>query len=110
MGMAMLLEISGYDVLKASNAREAVSRALSASLSCIILSISLPGGNSMEILRSLRGLTGATDMPVVLIAPPDLRLEESSGFVPGRDRRLVPSFRPMDLLNAVLKVSQRVSA
>ena len=103
--LAALLEGAGHRVVAAADAREAVSRALAFTPGCIVLDMSLRGGDPSEILRSLKGLSTRGDVPAILIAPPGLRIDAASGFRPDRDARFPPTFRPADLLGAVARLT-----
>ena len=103
LALTSLLERAGHRALCVSDARAALSAAIATSPACIVLDLPLPGAEAAEVLRMLRGLSRAREVPVVLIAAPDLPVDRSAGLRPDVDQRLPPTVRPEVLLKAVAR-------
>ncbi len=63
--LGSLFEKSGYEVVLASDGREALDKLATAPLSLVILDLNLPGMGGLEVLEAMR--TDGTDVPVVVI-------------------------------------------
>ena len=61
------LERAGYNLIKASNGREAIEAAKRERPEIAVLDILMPEMNGIEALRELKGLEWAGNIPIVLI-------------------------------------------
>ncbi|HEX2294144.1 MAG TPA: response regulator [Actinomycetota bacterium] len=99
----MTLEGNGYEVVEASTAAEAVTRAITESPGLILLDIRLPDAEGFEVLKTLKGTPELADIPVVMMSahssPPTLRRAETIGS----HDYLIKPFKQDALLDLVRK-------
>jgi DNA-binding response OmpR family regulator len=97
----MTLEGSGYDVVEATTAAEAIVRAHEARPDLILLDIRLPDAEGFEVLRALRATPEFATTPIVMMSahssPPTLRRAETIGS----HDYLIKPFKYDDLLETV---------
>lgn len=99
------LEREGFVVIAASDGREGLRRAATA-LDLVVLDLTLPGLDGLELLRRLRALV---PVPVVVLTA---RAEESDrvqGLELGADDYVVKPFSPRELVARVRAVLRRTS-
>jgi len=67
-------ERSGFSVELATNGDDAIAKFKAGRPDILLIDILLPGKNGIEVIREIRGLSGGTDTPAVVIS----NLEEAS--------------------------------
>jgi PAS domain S-box-containing protein len=92
--LARLLEISGHDVLVASNGAAAVDQAASMSPDVVLLDIGMPGMDGYELARRLRQLPKGSDMRLIAMTGYGGREDRARSADSGIDHHLV---KPLDL-------------
>jgi len=66
-GMAILLRMEGFQVTSATNGYEALRVAESARPDLVITDIVMPGLDGIEMIKSLRRISGFTSLPIVVL-------------------------------------------
>jgi CheY-like chemotaxis protein len=69
--MRRLLEMSGYEVVEATNGEDAVRLAESERPDLILMDLSLPVIDGLAATRAIRKLNGFTDTPIVAVSAHD---------------------------------------
>jgi DNA-binding response OmpR family regulator len=98
------LQAEGYEVVTAQNGEEALSKALTDPLDCVVLDWMLPGRSGIEVLNGLR--KAGKRLPVLMLTARDAVEDRISGLDSGADDYLVKPFAFAELL-ARLRVMLR---
>jgi CheY-like chemotaxis protein len=69
--MKKLLEMSGYQVVEATNGREAVEFAARFKPQIILMDLSLPFIDGLAATRQIRSLPGLSDVPIIAVSAHD---------------------------------------
>ena len=69
--MGRLLELSGFEVVEATNGREAVEVALREQPEIILMDLSLPYIDGLAATRRIRSLPGLANIPIVAVSAHD---------------------------------------
>jgi two-component system, OmpR family, response regulator MprA len=102
-----ILAYDGYSVASASSGNEALTRTLEHPPDLIVLDITLPGLNGLEVARRLRA--AGDYVPILMLTARDAVADRVEGFETGADDYLVKPFAPEELLariNALLRRNQ----
>jgi DNA-binding response OmpR family regulator len=100
-----LLERSGYDVLTATDGKQALERVEQAHPDLIILDVLMPYIDGREVLRRLRQAGDWT--PVILLTQVGTPLERAMSLQEGADDYINKPFDPFELLARVQAVLRR---
>lgn len=100
------LERDGFVVSGASDGREALGRAVAAAPGLVVLDLSLPGLDGLEVLRRLRALA---PVPVVILTARGEESDRVQGLELGADDYVVKPFSPRELVARVRAVLRRTS-
>ena len=99
--VSVSLETQGYDVLKASNGREAVELAQLRHPSLILLDMMMPVMSGYEVVAQLKGDQATAGIPVVGLSAKAMAtdIELASGI--GIDGYITKPFRIAQVLNVI---------
>ena len=64
-GLVDIFELAGHEVEVVNSGRQALDRARSAEIGCVLLDIRLPDLSGLEVLKQIRALS--LDLPVILM-------------------------------------------
>ena len=104
--VARYLERDGFMVTRASDGREALGRAVAETPDLVVLDLSLPGVDGLEVLRRLRALG---PVPVVILTARGEEIDRIQGLELGADDYVVKPFSPRELVARVRAVLRRTS-
>jgi len=99
------LQKAGYQILKASNADEALSILQQSKLDMAILDVMMPGMDGYELTAKIRE---ESDLPVLLLTAKGEMSDKEKGFLAGSDDYVVKPFEPKELLFRVAAILRRV--
>jgi DNA-binding response OmpR family regulator len=91
-----LLESSGHATVGASCVTEACQAIESTTIELIILDLGLPGGDGLELLRTIR--TGNSSTPVMILTARDTIEDRVTGLDAGADDYLIKPFAHAEFL------------
>ena len=91
--MRRLLEMSGYDVLEASDGEQAVQMAVEARPVLILMDLSLPKLDGLEATRKIRQKKGLKRIPIVAVSAHDSPESRSEALEAGCDEYVT---KPID--------------
>ena len=94
---SVYLKASGYDVVVASDAVEAITVAQTTHPDIILLDIGLPKGDGLTVLNRLASSARTTLIPVIIVTGKDPSLKKSC-LAAGAMEFFVKPFNPDDLL------------
>lgn len=100
------LERAGYEVVTATAGDEALGLALSAVPALVLLDVSMPGMDGLEVCRAIKRQLGPRGPRVVILSARGLARDVSGGLESGADGYIVKPFSP----NALLAEVQRYLA
>lgn len=98
------LEREGFTVERASDGRQALGLAAAAMPVLVVLDLSLPGVDGLEVLRRLRALA---PVPVVILTARGEESDRVEGFELGADDYVVKPFSARELVARVRAVLRR---
>ncbi len=99
------LEKSGYQVVQATNGREALDLALSEPLDLVILDVMLPEMDGLEVCRELR--QAKSQLPVLMLTAKDDEFDKVLGLELGADDYMTKPFSPRELTARVKALLRR---
>ena len=80
-----LLEMEGYEVLRASDAEEAQSILGEARPELILMDIALPGMDGLELTRKLKSTPGLAHIPIIALSAFAMKGDEEKALASGCD-------------------------
>lgn len=101
------LEIEGYVVLSAATGLEALRVAAATPPDLIVLDLTLPGMDGLEVCRRLRV---ASAVPILMLTARADDADKLQGFDVGTDDYLTKPFNPRELVARVQAIMRRVEA
>jgi DNA-binding response OmpR family regulator len=101
------LELEGYLILQASTGLEALRLAEKTPPDLVILDLTLPGIDGLEVCRRLRA---ASAVPILMLTARGEDAEKLEGFHAGADDYLTKPFNPHELVARVQAIMRRLEA
>lgn len=101
------LELEGYAVMRAANGLEALRAAAATPPDLVILDLTLPGMDGLEVCRRLRA---AGAVPILMLTARAADADKLVGFEVGADDYLTKPFNPHELVARVQAIMRRVEA
>jgi two-component system, OmpR family, KDP operon response regulator KdpE len=100
------LRVSGYDVLTASNGKEAFEQFHNNNPDLIILDLVMPEMDGFSFLKELRAFS---QVPVIILSAKNEDVDKIQGLTMGADDYLPKPFNPNELVARIEAVSRRIS-
>jgi two-component system alkaline phosphatase synthesis response regulator PhoP len=98
------LEKAGYDVITASNGREAVEAVQEHHPDLIVMDVMMPEMDGFEALQILKNDEATSSIPVVMLTAKAQDADVFQGWQSGADLYLTKPFNPMELLTFVKRI------
>ena len=98
-----------YHVLLADNAVEALSKIYHEQISLLLLDVSMPEIDGLEMCRTVRNLPQFQQLPIVMITARDGVFDKVQGRLAGATEYLTKPFEPETLLQVVEKLLGAIS-
>lgn len=102
--VALTLENAGYEVVEASDGRDAVSKLGGREYHLFVTDLNMPGMDGIELTRKLRSMPEYRFVPIVLLTTESNQEKKMQGKAAGATGWIVKPFQPADLLATVKKV------
>lgn len=99
-----ILHTEGYSVVTAGTAADGLHQAVTQNPDLVLLDLTLPDLDGVEVLRSLRS---AADTPVIVVSGRGELSDRVAGLIAGADDYIVKPFAPADLAARVGAVLRR---
>ena len=96
-----ILQLEGYECLKAINGEEGVEKAKDETPDLIVCDIQMPGINGHEVLQILRDNPRTSTVPFIFLSAMVDKSDQRKGMLLGADDYLTKPFQPEDLLSSV---------
>jgi DNA-binding response OmpR family regulator len=101
------LELEGFAVSAAATGLDALREAAAAPPDMVILDISLPGVDGLEVLRRLRAVSA---VPILMLTARAEDVDKLLGFGLGADDYMTKPFNPRELVARVQAIMRRLEA
>lgn len=102
--VALTLESAGYEVVEASDGRDAVAKLGGREFHLFLTDLNMPGMDGIELTRKLRSVPEYRFVPIVLLTTESQPEKKMQGKAAGATGWIVKPFKPEDLLATVKKV------
>lgn len=96
-----VLERAGHEVVAARNGAEAVAAARQRRPDLVVLDVSMPELDGLEVLRRLRADASTSDVPVLLLSARVQEDDVARGFATGANAYVQKPFSPRELSDRV---------
>ncbi|MEO1296605.1 MAG: response regulator [Cyanobacteria bacterium J06636_16] len=103
--MTHYLRNSGYSVVGATSAKEAINKAASLKPSAIVTDVVMPGMSGFELCRSLKRSPETANIPVVICSSKDQEIDRLWGMKQGADAYVTKPYTQEKLIRAVKSVT-----
>src|SRR5436309_16142573 len=105
--VAVNLEHSGHEVLRASSAEEAEAAIRAVLPDVLVLDWMLPGESGLSLARRLRADARTRDLPILMLTARAMEHDKISGLEAGADDYLTKPFSPKELAARIQAVMRR---
>jgi two-component system chemotaxis response regulator CheY len=102
--VALTLESAGYEVVEASDARDALGKLGGREYHLFLTDLNMPGMDGIELTRKLRSMQEYRFVPIVLLTTESQQEKKMQGKAAGATGWIVKPFQPEGLLATVKKV------
>jgi len=102
--MSHYLKESGYNVIQARGAKEAIERALELKPDLIVTDVVMPGMSGFELCRSLKKNPATAKVPIVICSSKNQEIDRLWGMRQGADAYITKPYTREQLLRAIKAV------
>jgi chemotaxis family two-component system response regulator PixH len=103
--MSHYLNESGYNVIKASGAKEALEKAISEEPDIIVTDVVMPGMSGFELCRSLKRNPVTQKVPIVICSSKNQEIDRLWAMRQGADAYVTKPYTREQLLRAIISVA-----
>ncbi len=103
--MSHYLNESGYNVIKASGAKEALEKAVSEHPDVIVTDVVMPGMSGFELCRSLKRNPATQKVPIVICSSKNQEIDRLWAMRQGADAYVTKPYTREQLLRAIKSVA-----
>ena len=100
------LQKEGYDVVTASNGREALEAVAEHKPDLVVMDVMMPEMDGFEALQNLKDNPDTADIPVIMLTAKAQDADVFRGWQSGADLYLTKPFNPLELLTFVKRIFQ----
>lgn len=101
--VSFTLQDAGYDVLEASDGKDALGK-LTSPVDMIITDLNMPNMDGLDLIREVRGKNGFKFIPIIMLTTESQAEKKQAGKEAGATGWIVKPFKPEQLLAVVKKV------
>jgi two-component system, OmpR family, alkaline phosphatase synthesis response regulator PhoP len=98
------LERQGYEVITASDGKEALEKVASEHPDLLVLDVMMPYMDGFEVLQNLRRNPETREIPVIMLTAKAQDADVFRGWQSGVDCYLTKPFNPMELITFVKRI------
>ena len=98
------LRDSGYNVIVATDAREALNKAINQKPDAIVTDVVMPGMSGFELCRKLKNNPATGQLPIIICSSKNLEIDRFWGIKQGADVYVTKPFTQEELVRAVKSV------
>lgn len=99
--MSHYLKESGYNVIQANGAKEALEKALLQQPDAIVTDVVMPGMSGFELCRSLKKNPATQKLPIVICSSKNLEIDRLWAMKQGADVYITKPYTREQLLRAI---------
>ena len=103
--MSHYLKDSGYNLIHATSAKEALDKATSEQLDAIVTDVVMPGMSGFELCRSLKKNPSTRKLPIVICSSKNLEIDRLWAMKQGADAYVTKPYTREQLLRAIKSVT-----
>ncbi len=104
--ITFLLERAGFDVIVATDGRQALVTALEKLPDVLVLDLMLPELDGYEVLRNLRADPDGAKLPVLMLTAKGQRIDRETALECGADLFMTKPFANAEITAAVMKLAE----
>lgn len=101
--VSFTLKDAGYDIIAATNGKDALTKLDGAKISMVITDLNMPEMDGIELIKQLRGKAGFKFTPIVMLTTESHDSKKMAGKQAGASGWIVKPFKPDQLLDTVKK-------
>jgi len=98
------LERQGYQVVTASDGKEALEKVATERPDLVVLDVMMPYMDGFEVLQTLRRNPATRELPVIMLTAKAQDADVLRGWQSGVDLYLTKPFNPMELISFVKRI------
>ena len=102
--VSFTLKQAGYEVVEASDGKDALAKAKSNKINMVITDLNMPNMNGIELIQSLRGEAAYKFIPIVMLTTESQAAKKAEGKSAGATGWIVKPFDPEGLLKTIRRV------
>jgi two-component system chemotaxis response regulator CheY len=102
--VSFTLKKEGYEVIEASDGKDALSKIASGGVNMVITDLNMPNMNGIELIRALRTNPAYKFIPIVMLTTESNQDKKDSGRQAGATGWIVKPFKPEQLVAVVKKL------
>jgi two-component system chemotaxis response regulator CheY len=102
--VSLTLESAGYDVVEASDGRDALAKLAGRDFHLFLTDLNMPGLDGIELTKRLRSMAEYKFTPIILLTTESQQEKKMQGKAAGATGWIVKPFQPNDLLATVRRV------
>lgn len=103
--MSHYLKESGYNVIKAAGAKEALEKAMEQKLDAVVTDVVMPGMSGFELCRALKRNPTTQKVPIVICSSKNQEIDRLWAMRQGADTYLTKPYTREDLVRAIKSVA-----
>ncbi len=103
----MSLLSAGFEVIEASNGREALDLAHQARPDCVVLDLMMPDMTGLEVCRTLRSEPDLSECTILIVSANSLASDKAEAFSLGADDYIVKPVSPRELVSRARSAMRR---
>ena len=103
--MSLYLKESGYNVIKATGAKEALEKVVQQKPDVIVTDVVMPGMSGFELCRYLKKDPITENVPIVICSSKNQEIDRLWGMKQGADAYITKPFTSKQLLRAIKSVA-----
>jgi two-component system chemotaxis response regulator CheY len=101
--VSFTLKDAGYDVVAATNGKEALTKLGGAKIEMVITDLNMPEMDGIELIKQLRVTPGCKFTPIVMLTTESQESKKLAGRQAGASGWMVKPFKPEELVEIVRK-------
>ncbi len=100
------LQKEGYEVITASNGREALEQVAAHKPDLVVMDVMMPEMDGFEALKKLKESDNTSSIPVIMLTAKAQDADVFKGWQSGADLYLTKPFNPLELITFVKRIFQ----
>lgn len=102
--VSITLKKSGYDVIEASDGKDALNKLNGTQVNLIITDLNMPNMDGIALIKSVKAMPGHKFVPIVMLTTESQESKKREGQMAGAKAWIVKPFKPDSLLTVVKKI------